>query len=77
MCLFLQKKVEEHGMYISAYQEGLGARHRLTIGGLVIFVVILVTITAAFTIALVHHKHKGCDETFVEMIDSNHQIGYQ
>ena len=72
--LFLQKKVEEHGMYISAYQEGLGARHRLTIiGGLVILVLILATITAAFTIALVHHKHKGCDER----IDSSHQIGYQ
>ena len=32
--LFLQKKVEKLEMYISAYQAGLGARKRMTIGGL-------------------------------------------
>ena len=49
----LQKKVKEHGVYISANQKGLKVRTRLTIGGLAFSVVILVTIIAAFTKTLV------------------------
>ena len=71
--LFLQKKVEKHEMYISAYQAGLGARKRRTIGGLLIFGVILVAINAAFAIAFVHYKGHEYDNR----IDSSHQIGYQ
>ena len=78
-------------MYISAYQEGLGARNRMTIGGLLVFVVILVTITAAFAVALVHHKsqdkriHNYLNSNVKGLIlatqldkriDSGHQIGY-
>ena len=71
--LFLQKKVEKLEMYISAYQAGLGARKRMTIGGLLIFGVILVTINAAFSVALVVH-YKGHDERIDSKdvrIDSN------
>ena len=60
-------------MYISAYQAGLGARKRLTKRCLLIFVVILVTITAAFAVALVVH-YKGHDERIDSKdvrIDSN------
>ena len=49
----LQRKVREHGVYISANQKGLKIRTRLTIGGLAMSVVILVTVIAAFTKALV------------------------
>ena len=50
--LFLQKKVEEHGKYISAYQYGLKTRTRLIVGGLAVLVVFLVVIVAAFAKAL-------------------------
>ena len=75
--LFLQKKVDKHEMYISAYQQGLGARNRMTIGGLLIFVVVLVTITAAFAVALVHYKGHEYEHEHDKRIDSSHQIGYQ
>ena len=49
---YLQKSVDEHGKYISAHQQGLEARHRLTMRGLVVLVVVIVAIIAAFTAAL-------------------------
>ena len=52
LLLFLQKKVEEHGKYISAYQYGLKTRTRLIVGGLAVLVVFLVVIVAAFAKAL-------------------------
>ena len=75
--LFLQKKVDKHEMYISAYQQGLGARNRMTIGGLLIFVVVLVAITAAFAIAFVLYKGHEYEHKHYKRIDSSHQIGYQ
>ena len=69
-------------MYISAYQEGLGARNRRTVVGLLIFVVILVIITAAFAFALVHRDERIDSiseriDSNDERIDSNQQIGYK
>ena len=53
----LQKSVDEHGKYISAHQQGLKARHRLTMRGLVVLVVVIVAIIAAFTAALCWKAH--------------------
>ena len=53
----LQKSVDEHGKYISAHQQGLKTRHRLTMGGLAVLVVVIVAIIAAFTAALCWKAH--------------------
>ena len=53
----LQKSVDEHGKYISAHQQGLKTRHRLTMSGLAVLVVVIVAIIAAFTAALCWKAH--------------------
>ena len=52
-----QKRVDKHGKYISAHQQGLQARHRLTLRGLVVLMIVIVAIIAAFTAALAWKAH--------------------
>ena len=47
--LSLQKKVEKHGLYISANQRGLKTRTLLTFGGFAVLVVILVMSFSSIT----------------------------
>ena len=47
--LSLQKKVEKHGLYISANQRGLRTRTLLTFGGFAVLVVILVMSFSSIT----------------------------
>ena len=53
----MQKRVDKHGRYISAHQQGLKARHQLTVRGLVVLVIVIFAIVAAFSAALFWKAH--------------------
>ena len=70
--MILQKRVDKHGKYISAHQQGLKARNRRTVQGLVVLVAVLVVIITAFTVAFCwKHDHMEEIENEIQLLQEN------